>query len=235
MCGRASQEEIDQYFHYHYGWEMPEYALPRRNIKPTQETNIIVRHPDGEIKTVVANWWAQWDESVGFDTKYPMFNIRVDTMNEKKTWSDLLGKGKRCIFPIDAFYEWPVKGKGLPPVKIFTGTRKPYGLAGLWSTWFDNGVAKYSFATFTVKPNDFMLPIHPQAMPVILDNPDAQKLWLMEGDRDLLIPYEGEMTVDKMPDTLERLYPEENDPPKEKAKKAEAAPPAPTGQGRLFG
>ena len=33
------------------------------------------------------------------------------------------------------------------------------------------------------------------------------------------IRYEGEMAADEMSDTLERLYTEENDPPKEKAKK----------------
>ena len=232
MCGRASQEEVNRYYKEIYGWQMPEGALPRRNIRPTQEATIVARNPAGRIKTITANWWCQRDDSVGFETKFPMFNIRVDTMHEKKTWSDLLSKGKRCVFPIDAFYEWPVKGKGLPPVKIFVGNRKPYGIAGLWSTWFDNGVRKYSFATFTVKPNDFMLPIHPQAMPVILDTPDAQKLWLMEGRRDLLVPYQGAMTADKMPDTLEKLYPEENDPPKEKA---EAAPEPLNNQGSLFG
>jgi len=233
MCGRASQEEIDRYFHEIYGWQMPEGALPKRNIKPTQETYIVARHSHGEIETVAANWWCQWDESYGFETKYPMFNIRVDTMDDKKTWADLLEKGKRCVFPVDAFYEWPVKGKGQPPVKIFVAGRRPYGIAGLWSTWFDNGVRKYSFATFTVKPNDFMFPLHPQAMPVILDSVDAQKLWLMEGDRGLLIPYEGEMAADKMPDTLEHLYPEENDPPKAKSK-ADPPPPSPN-QGTLFG
>jgi putative SOS response-associated peptidase YedK len=233
MCGRASQEEIDQYFHYFYGWEMPEGAVPKRNIKPTQPTNIIVRHPEGEIKTVRANWWCQWDGSQKFETKYPMFNIRVDTMDEKKSWSTLLKKGKRCVFPVSSFYEWPVKGKGQPPVKIFTGGRKPFGLPGLWATWFDNGDPKYAFATFTVEPNDFMYPIHPTAMPVILDNADAQKLWLMEGDRELLTPYEGEMVADLMSDTLEKLYPEENPPPKAKAQ-PEAAPPA-EGTGGLFG
>ncbi|HYJ92358.1 MAG TPA: SOS response-associated peptidase family protein [Pyrinomonadaceae bacterium] len=233
MCGRASQEEIDEYFHYFYGWEMPEGAFPKRNIRPTQRTNIIAHHPGGEVKTVRANWWCQWDGSLKFDTKYPMFNIRVDTMDDKKTWSTLLKKGKRCVFPIDAFYEWPVKGKGLPPVKIMTDSRKPYGIAGLWSTWYDEGVEKYSFATFTVEPNDFMYPIHPKAMPVILDSIEAQKLWLLEGDRELLTPYGGEMVADQMADTLEKLYPEENPPPKSKAT-PEPAPPADSG-GSLFG
>lgn len=63
-----------------------------------------------------------------------MFNARVDTMHERKLWSDLLGRGQRCIFPVDSFYEWPVNGQ--PPVEVFVKGREPYALAGLWSSWF---------------------------------------------------------------------------------------------------
>jgi putative SOS response-associated peptidase YedK len=234
MCGRASQDEIDRYFERVYGWQMPEDFTPRRNIRPTEETNIVVRLTDGQVRTTKANWWCQWDNAREFEAKFPAFNIRVDTMDQRKMWPPLLKAGKRCIFPINAFYEWPTKGRGIPPVKIMLADRQPYAIAGLWSTWFDNGSPKLSFATFTVESNDFMLPIHPQAMPVILDNIEAQKDWLLNGNRDLLVPYQGEMVADEMPDTLERLYPEENPAPKQKAKEE---PPAPTekGQGSLFG
>jgi|GEM_PF-1272170 putative SOS response-associated peptidase YedK len=239
MCGRASQEEVDAYFNRVYGWQMPEDFTPRRNLRPTEEAYIVAHHPSYDIKTVPARWWCQPDGAREWEAKLPSFNIRVDTMDQKRLWAPLLKKGKRCVFPIDAFYEWPVKGRGIPPVKIMLADREPYGIAGLWSTWFDNGERKYSFATFTVEPNEFMKPIHPQAMPVILDSPELQKLWLMDGDRDLLVPYTGEMIVDQMPDTLERLYPEENQPPKPKVKKedpvkAEGAAEKESIQGSLF-
>jgi putative SOS response-associated peptidase YedK len=229
MCGRASQEEVDAYFERVYGWEMPDAFTPRRNLRPTEEAYIVARHPDGDVKTVKANWWCQWEGAYQWEAKFPAFNIRVDGMDQKKLWPPLLKAGKRCVFPIDAFYEWPVKGRGLPPVKIMLADRKPYGIAGLWSTWFENNQPRYSFATFTVESNDFMVPIHPQAMPVILDTPELQERWLTTGDRDLLVPYTGEMIADEMPDTLERLYPEENAAPKEKAK-----PATPESQGSLF-
>ena len=221
MCGRASQEEVDAYFNRVYGWQMPENFTPRRNLRPTDEAFIVARHSDNEIKTIAARWWCQSDGARKFEAKFPAFNIRVDTMDQKPLWSPLLRKGKRCIFPIDAFYEWPVKGRGIPPVKIMLADRRPYAIAGLWSTWFENGAPKYSFATFTVEANDFMLPIHPQAMPVILDSIEAQERWLIRGDRELLIPYEGEMVADEISDSLEKLYPEENQPPKEKTTKKE--------------
>lgn len=55
-----------------------------------------------------------------------------------------------------------------------------------------------------------MKPIHEKAMPVILNTKDEQRLWLNEGDESVLRPYNGEMEFDQLPDTLERLYPEEN-------------------------
>ena len=87
---------------------------------------------------------------------------------------------------------------------------EPFALAGLWSTWHEDGQPRYSFASFTTGPNEFMKPLHEKAMPVILSSVDEQKLWLMEGDVDLLRPYEGEMEFEQVPDTLEHLYPEEN-------------------------
>lgn len=210
MCGRASQAEIKAYRQRIAEWLEPKEFEPRRNLRPTEPAWIVARRGDGLIKTVQARWWCQWDGARKFETKYPTFNARVETMHTKKLWPDLLRKGQRCIFPIDSFYEWPVKGKGLPPVEIFVKGREPYALAGLWSRYFEDSQTRYSFTSFTTDPNDFMKPIHEKAMPVILSTIEEQKLWLYEGDEALLRPYEGEMESEQMPDTLEKLYPHEN-------------------------
>jgi len=210
MCGRASQAEIEAYKRQIFGWLDPAEFTPRHNLRPTEPAWIVAHHADGEIRTVLANWWCQWDGAYKFEAKYPTFNARVETMHSKKLWPDLLKKGKRCIFPVNSFYEWPVKGRGLPPVEIFVAGREPYALAGLWSTWHENREPRYSFASFTTEPNAFMRPLHEKAMPVILRTLDEQKLWLIEGDEALLRPFEGEMEFDQLPDTLEKLHPEEN-------------------------
>ena len=56
-----------------------------------------------------------------------------------------------------------------------------------------------------------MKPFHPDAMPVILDSPELHKLWLLEGDRHTLVPYEGEMESETLPDKIEKVYPEPED------------------------
>lgn len=210
MCGRASQAEIRRYKEKIHAWLHPEEFVPRRNLRPTEPAWIVARRADGEMRTIQARWWCQRDGSGKFETKYPTFNARVETMHTKKLWPDLLKKGQRCIMPIDSFYEWPIKGRKLPPVEIFVAGREPFALAGLWSRYYEGRETRYSFATFTTDANEFMKPIHEKAMPVILTDPDAQKLWLLEGDEALLRPYDGEMEVSQLPDTLENLCPEEN-------------------------
>lgn len=210
MCGRASQRHASRYEKYISYWETPDNFVERNNLRPTEPAFIIARRGDGLIKTLEARWWCQWDGAKQFEAKFPTFNARVETMHDKKLWPDLLRKGQRCLLPIDSFYEWPVKGKGLPPVEIFVDGKVPYALAGLWSRYFENGQTRYSFTTFTTEPNEFMRPLHEKAMPVILTDLDEQKLWLTEGDEELLRPYEGKMEFDQLTDTLEQLYPDEN-------------------------
>jgi putative SOS response-associated peptidase YedK len=210
MCGRASQFRAEKFGRRIAHWLYPERFVGRRNIRPTEPAWIVARRGDGLIKTLEARWWCQWDGARQFEAKFPTFNARVETMHTKKLWPDLLRKGQRCLFPIDSFYEWPIKGKGLPPVEIFVKDREPYALAGLWSRYFEDGETRYSFTTFTTDANAFMKPIHEKAMPVILTDMDEQERWLTEGDEALLRPYQGEMEFDQLPDTLEHLFPEEN-------------------------
>jgi putative SOS response-associated peptidase YedK len=210
MCGRASQRDPSRYEKYVAYWQTPGEFVPRSNIKPTEPAWIVARRDDGEIRTIEARWWCQWHGSSKFETRFPTFNARVETMHDKKMWSDLLKRGQRCLFPIDSFYEWPVKGKGLPPVEIFVEGRNPYALAGLWSRYTDEGRVSYSFTSFTTTPNDFMKPIHEKAMPVVLASIAEQKLWLEAGDEELLRPYDGGLEADQLVDTLERLYADEN-------------------------
>lgn len=219
MCGRTSQRNFQKYGEFIEGWSDPESELDerpgvnfpvRRNLRPTEPAWIVARRGDGLVKTLEARWWCQWDGSRSFETKFPMFNARVETMHDRKLWADLLRRGQRCLLPIDSFYEWPIKGKGLPPVEIFVEGRTPYALAGLWSRYFEGNATRYSFTTFTTEPNEFMKPIHPKAMPVILTDRGEQRLWLNEGDEALLRPYEGAMESDQLDTTLEKLYPDEN-------------------------
>lgn len=210
MCGRASQAEIKAYKQRIHAWLAPKDVVPRHNLRPTEPAWIVARRRDGTVRTISARWWCQREGSGAFETRYPTFNARVETMHQRTLWPQLLKQGQRCLMPVDSFYEWPVKGKGLPPVEIFVKGRRPYALAGIWSRYYEGDETKYSFATFTTEPNEFMRPIHEKAMPVILEELDVQRRWLEEGDESVLKPFSGDLEAAQLTDTLEHLYPEEN-------------------------
>jgi putative SOS response-associated peptidase YedK len=203
MCGRASQRgKREDFRNYVYKFD-PGHDLNRGNIKPTEIVPIVINHRD-EVKTVEANWWCQFDGSKEWSTEYSTFNANIEKLEKSPLWRNLL-KTKRCIMPVTSFYEWSEKGK--PPMEIYANDGKPFALAGLWSTWFDNGEPRKSFAVITTNANEFMKPIHDK-MPVVLESVDLQKLWLLEGGMDLLRNFECRLTGERLGNRIETVYPE---------------------------
>lgn len=201
MCGRASQRgKREDFKNYVYEFD-PQGDLFRGNIKPTQDVAIVINDRDA-VRTVDARWWCQFDGSHEWSTKYATFNANIERLESSPMWRKLINK-KRCIMPVTSFYEWPAKGK--PPVEIYANGRHPFALAGLWSTWYDEGVERQSFAVITTHANDFMSRYH-RAMPVVLEGKDLQKLWLLEGGMDVLRNFDCSLSAEQLPDKIERVY-----------------------------
>lgn len=204
MCGRAKQSGKRKDFENSIVEFKPDGDINLPNIKPTQPVQIVIKE-NGELKTVSARWWAQYPNGVGWNTKYKTFNAKVSKLHTSRLWSILYKRSQFCLMPITSFYEWDVKGE--PPMEIFLPNQKHFALAGLWSRYFEiekdedqneTEVAKYSFTVFTTQPNDFMKPIHPTAMPIILDSLESQSKWVKEGDEDTLVPYLRDMEAVKL-------------------------------------
>jgi putative SOS response-associated peptidase YedK len=82
-------------------------------------------------------------------------------------------KKKRCIIPVDGFYEWKATPgeKRKQPYFIHRLDGEPLAFAGLWETWrgADRQAEQtlYSSTIITTSANETMQPIHDR-MPVIL-------------------------------------------------------------------
>lgn len=201
MCGRASQRgKREDFRNYVYEFN-PQGDLFRGNIKPTEDVEIVINDRD-EVSTVEAKWWCQLDGTREWSTKYATFNANIVRLEKSPLWRNLL-KQKRCIMPVTSFYEWPAKGR--PPVEVFVAGRHPFALAGLWSTWYDEGAMRRSFAVITTEANEFMSAYH-RAMPVVLDGKDIQKAWLLEGGMDLLRGFTCDLAAEQLGEKLEVLY-----------------------------
>jgi len=125
-----------------------------------------------------------------------MINARSETLAEKPAFKGLFRK-KRCLIPMDGFYEWkagredgPLNAKGKPlkqPLFIRRIDGEPLAVAGLWTAWKDPTDAKsrflHSATIVTTAANDFMEPVH-NRMPVLVPQ-SLWAEWLNPGNDDL--------------------------------------------------
>jgi len=196
MCGRytltSKGDELALLF------DLKELPLlpPRYNTAPTQGAAVVrVLEPGGPRRLDPLKWglipyWAK-EASIG----NRLINARAESAAEKPAYRFSFKK-KRCLVAADGFYEWKKEGKAKQPYLIRRKDRKPFGFAGLWSTWRDQehgGQLVETFTILTTSPNDLMRPLHDR-MPVILSKENFD-LWLdprmedAEKLQPLLVPY----------------------------------------------
>ena len=90
---------------------------------------------------------------------------------------------RRCLVPIDAFYEWETVPTGKQPYAFARTDGAPLAMAGLCEGWRDPaGEVRRTFTIATTAANGFMSRIHDR-MPVILE-PDTWSTCLGEEPGD---------------------------------------------------
>ncbi|VEG52480.1 bacteriophage protein [Mycolicibacterium aurum] len=115
------------------------------NVAPTTTVATVVkRHtePDDEStrRVRLMRWglvppWAKTTEGGGPDTSGPLL---INARSEKVTSSPAFrssAKAKRCLVPMDGWYEWQGQKGAKTPFYMFAGDGEPLFMAGLWSTW----------------------------------------------------------------------------------------------------
>jgi putative SOS response-associated peptidase YedK len=177
MCGRYTITITEDELIARYMIEEPtnRYHQPRFNVAPTQNVPVILNE-DGMLKLDAFRWglvpfWAK-DLKIG----YSMINARADTVAEKPAFKNAF-KQRRCLIPVDGFYEWKKIGADKQPYRIVLKDERIFSMAGLWETWNSpEGEKIYSCTIITTDPNELMVDIHDR-MPMILSRQDEQK-WL---------------------------------------------------------
>jgi putative SOS response-associated peptidase YedK len=136
-------------------------------------------------------YWAK-DLKVGFAN----INAKAEGIESKPAFRDAFQR-RRCLVPVDNFYEWKKVGSGKQPYAIALADRGLMALAGLWENWRSPaGEWVRSFAVITTEPNELCAELH-NRMPVLLA-PQAWPTWLGEEQADphqlksLLAPYPSE-------------------------------------------
>ncbi|CAO3446113.1 hypothetical protein [Azospirillum argentinense] len=153
---------------------------PRWNVAPTQPVPAVRREEDGRhlvtLRWGLVPFWAD-DPSIGAR----LINARGETLAEKPSFREAFRK-RRCLVPVDGFYEWKAVGKRKQGYAIRRRDRAPFAFAGLWERWNGpkGGPAPAepleTLTIVTTTANAVLKPLH-ERMPVILDEADWD-LWL---------------------------------------------------------
>jgi putative SOS response-associated peptidase YedK len=178
MCGRFVQVEKPEFYAEHFGAQFVRTETLRQsfNVAPTSQVYAIADHEDDRVLTSF-RWglipsWAR-DRKIGTRA----INARSETAADKPMFRSSFTK-RRCLIPIDGFYEWQRKEKGKLPHYIFSADGAPLPVAGLWSAWNDPETDErlLTCTILTGSPNPLLARIHDR-MPIIMPS-DRWDAWL---------------------------------------------------------
>lgn len=185
MCGRSSltvtEKELEKRFNASfYSEDLERYnPLPNFNMAPTQNLPVITDADPDHINLYrwgLIPFWAK-DEKIG----YRMINARMETVAEKPAFRQAF-RQRRCLWPVDGYYEWIARGKEKIPYRVILKDKGVYSLAGLWETWKnEQGEKVFSFTILTQPATPSMEFLH-HRMPVIL--PREMELDWLDPDLD---------------------------------------------------
>ena len=187
MCGRislfAELGDLAYQFRFDPGLIQEAYR-PSWNIAPTAPVLAVM----AEHRAGMMRWGFTFSaRQNGGSSSRPLFNARSETLTERPAFRAAFAH-RRCLVPVNGFYEWPKENRARTPLWIHRADERPFALAGIYSDGPDPAAC-----VITCAPNSLMEPIH-HRMPVML-NADDYDAWLAAENgpeilRDLLAPRE---------------------------------------------
>jgi len=177
MCGRFTQQRPASELAEIFAAEpLADELGARFNVAPTDDAYVVVQREDR--RAITAYRWGlvpHWARDLKTGSK--MFNARAETLTTSPAFRDAF-KRRRCLVPVDSFYEWKREGTIRQPYVVAQPDGRPLALAGLWAGWKDpeTEVVRRTFTIITTTPNDALTDLHDR-MPVMI--PDgAWDRWL---------------------------------------------------------
>ena len=175
MCGRVTQFSRWEEIVKSLGAPSASVA-PRYNISPGTPL-VSVRREQGVLRTEALPWgfvpaWAADEEPAGHA------NARVEGIFERPTFRDA-ARLRRCVVPLDGYYEWKTEGKLKVPYYFRAADGGPLAVGGLWSLHLAaDGTSRRTLCLVTVAPNREAGEVHSR-MPIVLTGA-ARQAWLSE-------------------------------------------------------
>jgi putative SOS response-associated peptidase YedK len=177
VCGRFVLFTIAQDLAGRFGCSEFAEIEPRYNIAPTQPIAVVRNRPYNagrQLKLVKWGLIPYWFKDPKIANK--LINAKAETLTEKPAFRDAF-KRRRCLVPVNGFYEWEKSGAERRPYYFHAPNEEPFALAGLWETWRNpEGAIVETAIIITTDSIDPVAEIHDR-MPLIL-RPEFYDPWL---------------------------------------------------------
>lgn len=189
MCGRyiLQRDPAGLADYYKTAPPTPNFAASW-NLAPTQEGMVVRRHPQTGARHLDVLRWGlvpHWAKDAAGAAR--LINARSETLLDKPSFREAFVK-RRCLVPMDGFYEWHAEGKTKRPFAVALRDGAPMTVAGLWEGWKQpDGQWLRTYTVLTTASAGRQALMHPR-MPVILPR-EAWGRWLGEapaGQEELL-------------------------------------------------
>ncbi len=172
MCGRFSQDvtwrEIAEIYNL-IREAQPFDPKVRYNGAPGQQFGVCRVDGDGNRSFSSLRWglvpsWAR-DPRQGSR----LINARAETVHEKPSFRSAF-RARRCLVPVNGWFEWQKRGDGKQPWYLFPADGAPMSFAGLWERWRDGNQTIESFTIITTQAGANIEDLH-HRQPAIIAPP----------------------------------------------------------------
>ncbi|MBC7931476.1 MAG: SOS response-associated peptidase [Rubrivivax sp.] len=174
MCGRFTQKSPSKKIAKKFEVEEVPPLVERYNVAPTQAV-LGIRDSSGGREGSFFQWGLipSWAKDAAIGNK--LINARSETVSEKPSFREAFAR-RRCLVPVDGFYEWSRQGEKKQPYYFHMKDEEPFAIAGLWERWEGEESPLETCTLLTTGANELLAPYHDR-MPVIV-KPEDYGLWL---------------------------------------------------------
>lgn len=163
--------------------EDAELYRPRYNVAPT-DWHWILQRADAKRVLMPARWGLinQWSPDASLAAR--QINARAETVDSRPAYRRAF-ESRRCLVPVDGFYEWKGPRKARQPVWFHYPNNEVFLLAGLYEDWrADDERIWRTFTILTTEAQGVPADVHDR-MPVIVPPEDIEGWIGKDGSVDL--------------------------------------------------
>jgi len=170
MCGRITQQLSPDQIGELYGVQttpLPPDRKPRYNGAPGQDFSACRVEPDGARAIAQLRWGLVPSWARDARTGSRLINARAESVHFKPSFRAAF-RLRRCLLPVDGWFEWQPSGRGKQPYFLTLKDGSPLSLAALWERWDRGGDPLETFTIITTAASPGLKDIH-HRQPAIID------------------------------------------------------------------